>query len=257
MDLQDHPCFSEKVKENFVRIHLPVAPICNIKCNYCNGRYDCVNESRPGITSRAVSPDQAFEHLKLAFKKESRIKVAGIIGPGDPFASPEVTMKTLRLAREGFPDLILCLSTNGPGLSPYMEQLTELRVTHVSVTVNMVDPIIGAKIYAWVRDGNMVYRKEKGAALLLKHQFKAIRMLKEHDIVVKINTVVIPGINEDHVIEVARVMGKLGVDLMNCIPMIPSPQSPFEHIPEPSEKVVSRIRKESERYVPQMRYCTR
>ncbi|MBL0715106.1 MAG: radical SAM protein, partial [Desulfosarcina sp.] len=116
MNLRDHPCFNEKVKGNFVRVYLPVAPICNIRCNYCNQRYDCVNESLPGVTNREISPNQAFEYLKRAFKNEASTQVAGIIGPGDPSANPEATLKTLRLAREGFPDLILCLAANGPGL---------------------------------------------------------------------------------------------------------------------------------------------
>ena len=43
-----HPCFNAKVKGQFGRVHLPVAPKCNILCNYCNRKFDCVNESRPG-----------------------------------------------------------------------------------------------------------------------------------------------------------------------------------------------------------------
>jgi nitrogen fixation protein NifB len=257
MDLEHHPCFHAKVKGKYGRVHLPVAPRCNIKCNYCNRKYDCVNESRPGVTSRVVSPGQAVEYLKIVLEKEPRIKVAGIAGPGDPFANPEATMETLELAREQFPDLILCLATNGLELSPYIDRLAELNVTNVTVTVNAVDPVVGARIYAWVRDGNVVYRKEKGAELLLGRQLEAIRELKEHGITVKVNTILVPGKNDEHMIDVARTMGGLGVDLLNCIPMFPTPGSPFEEIAEPSKKLVSTIRNEAEKYVPQMRHCAR
>lgn len=257
MNLEHHPCFNKKVKGKYGRVHLPVAPKCNIKCNYCNRKYDCVNESRPGVTSKVVSPWQAVEYLKIVLEKEPRISVAGIAGPGDPFANPAATMKTLELAREEFPDLILCLATNGLDLCPYIDRLAELRVTNVTVTVNAIDPAIGARIYAWVRDGNVVYRKEKGAELLLSRQLEAIRMLKERGFTVKVNTIVVPGKNDDHLIEVAKTMGSLGVDLLNCIPMLPTPGSPFEHISEPTREFISMIRNESERYVPQMRHCAR
>jgi nitrogen fixation protein NifB len=37
----------------------------------------------------------------------------------------------------------------------------------MTITVNAVDPAIGAKIYSWVRDGKIVYRGEEAARLLL------------------------------------------------------------------------------------------
>ena len=46
-----HPCYSFDAHHKYARMHLPVAPACNISCNYCNRRYDCINESRPGVTS--------------------------------------------------------------------------------------------------------------------------------------------------------------------------------------------------------------
>ena len=66
-------------------------------------------------------------------------------------------------------------------------------MSHVTLTVNAVDPQVGAKVYAWVRDGKKVYRGLPGAELLWSRQQEAIRMLKQHDVVVKINTIIIPG----------------------------------------------------------------
>ncbi len=51
-----HPCFNEEAKHTSARVHLPVAPKCNIQCNYCNRKFDCVNESRPGVTSSVLAP---------------------------------------------------------------------------------------------------------------------------------------------------------------------------------------------------------
>ena len=63
LDFNRHPCFNAKVKGQYGRVHLPVAPKCNIQCNYCNRKYDCVNESRPGVTSTVLSPEQALYYM--------------------------------------------------------------------------------------------------------------------------------------------------------------------------------------------------
>ena len=44
-------------------MHVAVAPACNIQCNYCNRKYDCANESRPGVVSETLTPDQAFRKI--------------------------------------------------------------------------------------------------------------------------------------------------------------------------------------------------
>lgn len=45
------------------RVHLPVAPECNIQCNFCNRLYDCANENRPGVTRRTFGPAEALADL--------------------------------------------------------------------------------------------------------------------------------------------------------------------------------------------------
>ncbi len=199
LDITRHPCFNESAKGTCGRVHLPVAPECNIKCNYCNRKYDCVNESRPGVTSSVLTPKQAILYLEQVLERAPYTTVAGIAGPGDAFANPRVTMETLRLIREQFPDLLLCLATNGLNVGPYIEELASLNVSHVTITVNAIDPEIGAKIYSWVRDGKVIYRGIDAARLLLSRQLDAIAALKAAGIVVKVNTIVIQGVNDHHV----------------------------------------------------------
>ena len=256
-DYSHHPCFNAKVKGQFGRVHLPVAPKCNIKCNYCNRKYDCVNESRPGVTSTILTPQQALTYMDRVLEKEPRITVAGIAGPGDPFANADETLETMRLIREKYPHMILCLASNGMNLAPYVEALAELDVSHVTVTVNGVDPEVTKNVYGWVRDGNVVYRGIQAAELILARQLHAIAKLKEHDITVKINTIAIPGINDHHIEEVASKMAELGADLFNCMAMFPNVDTPFADIPEPSKQKMATLRKKAEKYLPQMRHCTR
>ncbi len=256
-DFLKHPCFNAKAKGQYGRVHLPVAPKCNIQCNYCNRKYDCVNESRPGVTSTLLSPDQANVYMGKVLEKEPRISVAGIAGPGDPFANPDETLETMRQIRKNYPDMILCLSTNGMNLAPYVPEVAEIGVSHVTLTINAVDPAITEKVYAWVRDGKVLYRGRQGAELLLARQLQAIEALKAHGITVKVNTIVMPGINDTHIPTLAKKMKELGVDLLNCMAMIPNADTPFESMTEPDKEMMEQIRSEAEQYLPQMRHCTR
>ncbi len=257
IDFNRHPCFNAKVKGQYGRVHLPVAPKCNIQCNYCNRKYDCVNESRPGVTSTVLSPEQALYYMGKVLEKEPRISVAGIAGPGDPFANSDATLETMRLIRKTYPETLLCLASNGMNLAPHVPELAEIGVSHVTVTVNGVDPEITKNIYSWVRDGKVLYRGRQGAELLLARQIRSIEKLKHYGIMVKINTIVIPGINDHHIIEVARAMQKLGVDLLNCMAMFPNVDTVFEDLPEPAKSDMTEIRNKAEQYLPQMRHCTR
>jgi len=252
-----HPCFNPEAKGLYGRVHLPVAPKCNIKCNFCDRKYDCVNESRPGVTSSVLSPYQAKIYLEKVVAKEPRITVAGIAGPGDPFANPEETMGTLRMAHKNFPEMLLCVSSNGMNIGPYIEELATLNVSHVTITVCAVDPEIGSKIYNWVSDNNVIYRGRQAAELLLSRQLAAVKKLKEAGILVKINCIVIPGINDHHIEAVAATMQELGADLFNCMALFPNVNTPFANIPQPDKATMKTIRDTAEKYLPQMRHCTR
>ena len=257
MNLDNHPCFNVKAHKSFGRVHLPVAPRCNVQCKFCNRKFDCVNESRPGVTSGILTPYQAMVYLEKVFAEKKNISVVGIAGPGDPFANPEETLDTLRRVRETYPDMILCVATNGLNLAPHVDALAELKVSHVTVTVNAVDPAIGAKIYAWVRYNRRVMRAEKGAEILLANQMDAIEKLKASGITVKINSIIIPGINDHHIPAVAEHVGGMGVDILNCVPYYPNKGSAFEDLEEPSREMVKEIQNAAGKYVKQMRHCTR
>lgn len=257
MNLNDHPCFNKKAHHRFGRVHLPVAPRCNIQCKFCNRQFDCVNESRPGVTSAVLSPAQAMVYLEEVLRQKPNISVVGIAGPGDPFANAAQTLETCRRVRERYPDMMLCVATNGLNVAPYLDELARLKVSHVTVTVNAVDPGISAEIYAWMRIDKRVKRAEEGAEILLQRQLEAVKGLKARAITVKVNSIIIPGINEDHIEAVARKMKGLGVDLFNCMPYHPSAGSDFEHLEEPSAETVKAIRKAAGQHVKQMRHCTR
>ncbi len=257
MDLSNHPCFNAKMRGVYGRVHLPVAPRCNIQCNYCDRKYDCVNESRPGVTSAVLKPHQAMAYLEYVLEEVKNISVVGIAGPGDPFANPEETMETLRLVREKYPEMILCLATNGLGIGPHIDELAEMNVSHVTITLNAVDPEIGSQLYSFVRHGKKVLAPRSGFEVLLEKQLEAIIRLKEKNVTTKVNTIIVPGINETHIETVAKKMADLRVDILNCIPFFPNKGAAFAHIEEPPKSVVAGIRKKAAQYIPQMYHCKR
>ncbi len=256
-DAKRHPCFNGHAAGDCGRIHLPVAPGCNIQCNFCNRKCDCINESRPGVTSAVLSPAQGAAYLDEVIARRPELTVAGIAGPGDPFADADKTLETLRLIRRNHPDLLLCVASNGLDVAPHVDELAELGVTHLTITVNAVDPAVGEKIYAWVRDGKRVLRGRAAAERLWQRQQDAIRRAKAAGIIVKINTIVIPGINDDHVTEVARTVKDLGADILNCMGLCSVPDTPFADIRPPSEEEIVEIQASAGLFLPQMKHCTR
>ncbi|MDR0874241.1 MAG: radical SAM protein [Prevotellaceae bacterium] len=255
--MMQHPCFNSEAKSTVARVHLPIAPKCNIQCNYCNRKYDCVNESRPGVSSTVLLPLQAVHYLKALEAKIPNIGVIGIAGPGDPFANADETLATLRMVRQAFPDKILCLSTNGLELAPHIDEIAEIGITHITITINSLRPETLAKIYRWVRHNRRVYRGEEGGKVLLEQQLACIPLLKKKGITVKINTVICPGINDGEVEEIARKTAELGADTMNCIPMYPTENTEFEALQEPPKALMKKLKTDIAAYIKPMKHCAR
>jgi nitrogen fixation protein NifB len=249
-----HPCFGGNRHKNG-RIHLAVAPRCNIKCGYCDRKHDCANESRPGVTSRILTPGQALEHVRDVMADEALgkvIKVIGIAGPGDPLANDE-TFETFRLVKNEFPELLFCLSTNGLLLPDRIKVLADINLHSLTVTINAVDPAVGAKIYRHVIYKGEHYRGEEGARILIRNQFEGVRLAAELGLVVKVNTVLTPGINDSQIPLIAEKVSEAGAFVMNIMPIIP--QAELSDVPPPSPEYLESVRSANEQVIAQFRGC--
>ena len=252
--LNMHPCYNEDAHTKFARMHLPVAPKCNIQCNYCNRKYDCSNESRPGVTSEVLSPAEALEKISVVLEKIPELKVVAIAGPGDPLANEE-TFETIRMVHEHFPDLTLCISTNGLALPENAERLYGSGVRFVTVTLNSIDTKISSKIYSKVIRNGKKYEGEDGSKILLENQLAGIRTCIDLGMLVKINIVLIPGINDTHIPEVVRKMEKMGVYIVNILPMIPVKDTVFENMRAPTPEERKKLTDICSGNVRMMRHC--
>ena len=222
--IENHPCYSESAHHHYARMHVAVAPACNIQCNFCNRKYDCANESRPGVVSELLTPEEAAHKALVVAGKIPQMSVLGIAGPGAPLANPEKTFRTFELVAKQAPDIKLCLSTNGLMLPDYVDRIKALNVDHVTITINMVDPAIGEKIYPWVHYRRKRYRGIEGVKILHQRQMEGLEALRDADILCKVNSVLIPGINDEHMPAVNQAVRERGAFLHNIMPLISKPE---------------------------------
>lgn len=203
-----HPCFSPHARITVGRVHLPVAPRANTRLRY--GAVD--------VSGKVLSPGEALNWLDATMCDGTDVGAVGITGPGEPLATPESTLETLRLVRESYPGMPLCLTTNGLHVADHAASLADLGLSHVTVEMHAVDPEVAARLYAWVRPGTRTVSLVQGVRMLLHAQVEAVTALKKAGLTVKVNTTIFQGINAAHVEEVARTASMLGADIMSIHP---------------------------------------
>ena len=247
-----HPCMSGNANVTAGRIHLPVSPSCNIQCRFCTRRFD-KSLIRPGVSSLVLKPEEAIDTIKKAKELCPELTVVGIAGPGDTLAS-DAALDTFALVKKNYPELICCLSTNGFCLPDKVDRIAEIGIETITVTVNAVDPKIEAQINDFVIDESGVKHEGlEGAELLINNQLQGIKKAAKLGIVVKINSVLCPGINDEHIEEVAKVTSTLGASILNIIPLIP--QNGMADLPAPDCRLLEEVRAKAGQYIEVFRHC--
>jgi nitrogen fixation protein NifB len=136
-----------------------------------------------------------------------------------------------------------------------VERLKALGVKFVTVTINAVDPAIGAKMYDFVIWDGKVLRGKEAAERLLKNQLEGIKMCTDAGILVKANIVMVPTVNADHIPAIAKKVKELGAYIVNIIPLIPVPGTKFEKMPAPTPEQRKILQDLCEGDIRQMRHC--
>lgn len=250
-----HPCFRSGADgpPKTGRLHLPVSPTCNIACAFCRRDFNAT-EVRPGVARRVLNPEQAAATVERALRIAPEITVVGIAGPGDTLAT-DFAIETFEAVHARRPDLINCLSTNGLLLEEKAERVIAAGVKTITVTVNAVDPAIAARLVSWIVWRGERLTGEPAAALLIQKQIAGIRRVAELGGIVKVNAVLVPGVNDAHVGEIARTVKAAGASLINIIPLIP--QHLLACVPAPDPHTVERARAEAEEHLPVFSHCAR
>lgn len=250
-DLQaSHPCFGGH-KNNVGRIHLPVSPGCNIACRFCDRTINDVEE-RPGVTSKVITPDESIAVLEQALQLCPQITVAGIAGPGDTLASDNA-LETFRKIKKRFPGLIKCMSTNGLLLYEKADEVIRAGIDSLTVTVNAVDPEIEARLNKYIIYHGRKYEGVEGAKILIENQLKGIWKLAAAGTTIKVNTVLVPEINGDHIEAIARAVKAAGAQIYNIIPLIPQYELADQKAPDCRQ--IDEARRAAGQYIDVFRHC--
>ena len=250
---QFHPCWSNNRKRLWERIHLPVAPYCNIKCIFCDHKIGAsCHIPKPGAAARVMSPSEAIERFREEIQKRPNLHIAAISGPGEPLANPE-SFETLRGIRTINREIEFCLSTNGTLLSNHIDDLIDLGVKTISVSISTVNPDTAAKIYEWIIHDGVKIRGNRIGEWIIQRQLAGLQNAVESGILVKVNSILIPGINDSEQEILAQALSDIGVKLQNIIPLVPYANTLNLHAPSLTE--IRFIRKNAAKYLRQFEHC--
>lgn len=246
-----HPCFSNSHILNHARLHLPVSPLCNIRCKFCVRSCNRIEE-RPAVCQKVLNEEEALQMVDKAIAICPELKVVGIAGPGESLAS-EAALKVMDKVHERYPEMLLCMSTNGLLLKEYSHTIKKVGIKTISVTVNAVSPDILIQICDTIDYHGQIYNGISAAEILIDQQLKGIRSAHELGIVIKVNTVLIPGINDGHIEEIAKKVRDNGADIINIIPLIP--QHLLHFCKRPGCQELKMAREIAEKYLPCFKHC--
>jgi nitrogen fixation protein NifB len=134
-----------------------------------------------------------------------------------------------------------------------IDRLYEVGLHSLTVTINAVDPAIGAQIYRNIIYYGRYYSGIEGAQILIANQFEGLKRAGELGLTIKVNTVLTPGINDGQIPLIAARVKECGAFVMNIMPIIP--QAELSHVTPPTEEYVAAVRKANEGIIGQFAHC--
>lgn len=253
MDIKTHPCFQENSCHNSGRLHIPVTYSCNLKCKFCrisNNDY----EYRPGVTTKLITKYNVIPYIEKALQLCPEIKVVGIAGPGESLMS-ENLLDILDIIHKTYPNLILCLSTNGLLLPDLVNQLVSVGVSTISVTINAIEPFVISQCLSYILYNGEKITGLRMGELLVKKQLKGISMAVKLGLVVKVNTVLIPEINSTCILDIAKTISNLGAFIYNIIPLIP--EGELVNMDRPKKEELLSLQEKATKFIRVKKTCNR
>ncbi|MFW9960747.1 MAG: radical SAM protein [Candidatus Thorarchaeota archaeon] len=251
--IMHHPCFSNNRENLWTRIHLPVAARCNVKCIFCDHNLGAAcHTSKPGYSSHLMTPREAIARVITEHSLEPRLKIVAISGPGEPLANDE-TFVTLKGVHDNLAGVEFCLSTNGTLLVDTLEKICNLNISTISVSMSTQSYDIAAQLYEWaILDGQILKGKEMGREVISR-QLNGIRFAADAGIFVKVNTILIPELNDDDIGPLSHRISDAGAQLQNIVPIVSCGKAINLKPPLDSELAVAR--RTASQYIDQFLHC--
>ena len=137
----------------------------------------------------------------------------------------------------------------------YKRQVIKVGIDSLTVTVNAVKPEIEAKLNGGILYHGIHYTGTEAAGILIENQLKGIKKVSQAGITVKVNTVLVPGVNDEHIEEIAKTVKEAGASIYNVIPLIP--QHELSECRAPSCVEIDGARQKAELYIDVFRHCQR
>jgi len=182
---------------------------------------------------------EALEILDTAMAESGgTISMVAITGPGDPLATPDITLNTVQMVRKRYPKVKIGIRTLGIGSDRLAGDLARAGVDYLEMQVDGVKKDILEKIYAWIRPGLKTLKISDAVKLLITEQRNGVPALSFHNIRVSILTTLYPGLNIDHVAKISAEMLELGAASISLIPYRPEPGAEVS-LESPSSKVIA------------------
>ncbi|MBY8997078.1 MAG: radical SAM protein [Candidatus Thorarchaeota archaeon] len=248
-----HPCYSDSRSTLWHRIHLPVAPVCNVKCGFCSHSIgSSCHTSKPGLSGQIMTPESAVTRAYAEIEKNPLLRIVAISGPGEPLANPE-TFETLEMIRREFKNIAICISTNGTLLEDNVDWLRKTEVDTITVSMSTASIFTASKIYEWARVGDDIFRNEEMGSRIVDSQLRGISKASKAGIHVKVNSILIPEINMQDMLPLAYEIRRAGAALQNIVPLVPNDRL-FSYR-APTIKELSDIRKEASTVMKQFSHC--
>lgn len=208
--------------------------------------------SKPGFARKIMPPLIAFERAKKEIDSNSQIKIVAVSGPGEPLANPE-TFQTLRMVREWKKDIHLCMSSNGTLVAENIERLVDLELETLTISMSTASPATASVIYEWAKLENKTLTGIKMGSLIVKKQLLGIQKAASAGIFVKVNTILIPTINQNDIIDLAETISKAGACLQNIVPLVPHGR--LESMLPPTKIEIEMVRDQASEYIGQFYHC--
>jgi len=222
----------------FGKVTLYISSRSNVGNKYCDEK--SLRDAAGAI--KVSSAKNAIKSLRAAAQSDPRLRVVTLTSSGDLLGS-DTAFEVLAAIQKEFPHFTICVVTDGLLLPRKLCRLQEVGVSAVILNVNAVDSDVGAQIYSSVSLNGRNLQGKEAFEVLSINQLEGLRNAADAGLLVEVNATYIPGVNSEHLVEVARIARNLGACVVNVSPLS-SPRFEGENVPSSAE--MAQIRQDCE-----------